>query len=46
MLNMNFENVIIANQEEHHRKMTFKEELIKFLKEYGFEYNEEYLFDD
>jgi putative transposase len=36
----------IANQEEHHRKMTFKEELIKFLKEYGVEYNEEYLFDD
>lgn len=36
----------IANQEEHHRRMTFKEELIKFLKEYGVEYNEEYLFDD
>jgi REP element-mobilizing transposase RayT len=36
----------IANQEEHHQKFTFKEELIMFLKEYGVEYNEEYLFED
>ncbi len=36
----------IANQEEHHKKFTFKEELISFLKEYGVEYNEAYLFED
>ena len=35
----------IANQKEHHKKMTFKEELIKFLKEYGIEYDERYLWD-
>ena len=29
----------IRNQEEHHKKMSFKEELILFLKEYGIEYN-------
>ena len=33
----------IANQEEHHRTMTFKEELMKFLEEYDIEYEEEYL---
>ena len=36
----------IENQEVHHRKMTFKEELIIFLKEYGIEYNEQYLWTD
>ena len=36
----------ILNQEEHHRKFTFKEELILFLKEYGIEYNEQYLWSD
>jgi REP element-mobilizing transposase RayT len=36
----------IKNQEEHHKKMTFKEELILFLKEYGIEYNEQYLWND
>lgn len=36
----------IQNQEEHHRKMTFKEELLLFLKEYGIEYDERYLWDD
>ena len=36
----------IANQEKHHKKLTFKEELIMFLKEYGVEYDEKYLFDD
>lgn len=33
----------IANQEEHHKKMTFKEELIAFLKEYEIEFDERYL---
>lgn len=36
----------IAAQEEHHKKFTFKEELIMFLREYGIDYNEKYLFDD
>jgi len=36
----------IANQEDHHKKQTFKEEVVRFLKEYGVEYNEKYLFDD
>ncbi len=35
----------IANQKEHHQKVTFKEELIKFLKEYGVDYDERYLWD-
>ncbi len=33
----------IQNQEEHHKKMSFQEELITFLKEYHIEYDERYL---
>jgi len=33
----------IANQEEHHRKKTFQEEYIEFLKQSGVEYDERYL---
>ena len=33
----------IKNQEEHHRKRSFKEELIEFLDNYHVEYNEDYL---
>ena len=36
----------IENQEEHHKKMSFKEEYLIFLKEYGIEYNEKYLWTD
>ena len=36
----------IENQEEHHKKMTFQEEYLMFLKEYGIEYNEQYLWTD
>ena len=36
----------IEVQEEHHKKMTFEEELIAFLKEYGIEYDERYLWAD
>lgn len=36
----------IENQEEHHRKKTFEEELILYLKEYGIDYDEKYLFSD
>ena len=36
----------ILNQEEHHKKMTFKEELLVFFKEYNIEYDERYLWSD
>ncbi len=35
----------IQNQEVHHKKKTFKEEYIDFLKGFKVEYNEKYLFD-
>jgi putative transposase len=35
----------IANQEEHHRRMSFKEELIAFLNKHEIEYDERYLWD-
>jgi len=36
----------ILNQEEHHRKKSFRKELTNFLNEYEIEFNTEYLFDD
>jgi REP element-mobilizing transposase RayT len=36
----------IENQEEHHRRKNFKDELLAFYQEYGVEYNEEYLWSD
>ena len=35
----------IANQEEHHKKKTFKEEYLDFLQKFEIEYNEKYLFE-
>ncbi len=35
----------ILTQEEHHRKTTFREEYVDFLKKFEIEYNEKYLFD-
>ncbi len=35
----------IANQEEHHRTRTFKEEFFAFLKKHGIEYDERYIWD-
>lgn len=35
----------IENQAEHHRKKTFKEEYVAFLKKYNVEYDEQYLWD-
>jgi REP element-mobilizing transposase RayT len=35
----------ILNQEEHHKKKTFKEEYIDFLKKFEVEYDERYLFE-
>lgn len=35
----------INNQDEHHRKKTFKEEYLALLKKFNIDYNEKYLFD-
>ena len=35
----------IEQQKEHHRKKTFKEEVLDFLKKYGVDYDERYLWD-
>ncbi|HZH86355.1 MAG TPA: transposase [Brumimicrobium sp.] len=35
----------IKNQHEHHKKKTFKEEYLAFLKKYNVEYDEKYLWD-
>jgi hypothetical protein len=32
-------------QKEHHRTRSFKEELLRFLNEYGIEFDERYLWD-
>ena len=33
----------IKNQVEHHRKRTFQEEYVEFLKRYGVDYDDKYL---
>jgi len=35
----------ILNQEEHHKKKTFREEYIEFLKKFEIAYDEKYLFE-
>ena len=35
----------ILSQEEHHKKKSFREEYLEFLKIFGVEYNEQYLFE-
>ena len=35
----------IKNQEEHHRKKTFREEYLEFLKKFRIEYKDKYLFE-
>ena len=35
----------IADQEEHHRKLTFQEEVLTFLKKHGIQYNPRFVFD-
>lgn len=35
----------IQNQEEHHKKNSFKDEYLKFLRKYEVDYNEKFLFD-
>jgi putative transposase len=41
------DNVIkyIMNQQDHHKKKTFKEEYLEFLKKFEVEYDERYLFE-
>ena len=41
------DNVIkyILNQEEHHKKKSFKEEYMDFLKKFEIQYDEKYLFE-
>jgi putative transposase len=41
------DNVItyIMNQKEHHKKKTFREEYIEFMKKFAIDYKEEYLFE-
>lgn len=36
----------IENQEKHHNKNSFQEEYIMFLKEYGIQYDERYIWND
>jgi len=35
----------IEGQKEHHKRLSFKEEYIKFLREYGVDYNENYIWE-
>jgi putative transposase len=35
----------VRGQEEHHRKTTFQEEFVEFLKRHGIEFDERYLWD-
>lgn len=35
----------LANQKEHHKQVSFKEELVRFLEQYKVEYDERYLWD-
>lgn len=41
------DNVVkyILNQEEHHKKKTFKEEYLDFLRKFDIEYDDKYLFE-
>jgi len=41
------DNVVkyILNQQEHHKKKTFKEEYLEFLKKFEIDYDEKYLFE-
>jgi len=43
-----FENVVryIENQEEHHRKLTFRQEYKLFLEKFNVDYDEKYVFEE
>jgi len=36
----------VENQQEHHRKLSFHDEYLQFLKLYGIEYDDRYVFSD
>jgi hypothetical protein len=36
----------IANQEEHHKKQTFRDEYLEFLKNFKVSYDERYIFEE
>ena len=36
----------IQNQEEHHKKQSFREEYLDLLREFGVDYDEQYIFQD
>ncbi len=36
----------IQNQEEHHKKQTFRDEYLGFLEKFKVEYDEQYIFQD
>ena len=36
----------ILNQKEHHKSQSFREEYVSILEDYGFNYDEKYLFQD
>ena len=36
----------IQNQEAHHKKQTFREEYLEFLKKFKIEYDEQYIFQE
>lgn len=36
----------IENQEQHHKKRTFREEYLEFLQKFGVEYDERYIFKE
>lgn len=36
----------IQNQKAHHKKISFQDEYLMFLKEYGIDYNEQYIWND
>lgn len=42
---LNAVKLYIANQFEHHRKISFQDEMRNLLNKYGIEYNEKYLWD-
>jgi len=42
---LNAVKLYIANQLEHHRKISFQDEMRNLLNKYGIEYNEKYLWD-
>ena len=35
----------IRTQEKHHRKLTYKEEFLAFLRKHGIDYDERYVWD-